>query len=100
MIEKNFSIDISKNIVTCNICVDDPYSCLGGYEKQAGIFSFDFDSYLALSEADSNKQVRIFINLKKSVLRHMLESQTHLLLKEKKEKELEDMNKKEILKLV
>ena len=94
LIENNFSIDKSKNIVTCNICVADPYSCLGGYEKQAGIFSFDFDSYLALSEVDS-KQVRTFINLKKSLLRHLLESQTHLLLKEKKEKELGDMNKKE-----
>ena len=43
------TIDTSKNIFTCNIGVDDPYSCLGGYEKQAGIFSFDFDSYLAES---------------------------------------------------
>ena len=94
LIENNFSIDILKNIVTCDICVDDLYSCLGGYEKQAGIFSFDFGSYLALSDLE-RKQVRIFINLKKSLLRHMLESQTHQLLKDKKEKELEDMKKKE-----
>ena len=53
----------------------------------------DFDAYFYNVELQS--QARIFLNLKRSILRHLTESQTHLVLMDKKEKDLKDMKLKQ-----
>ena len=51
-----------------------------------GIFQFDIDVHHTLDNMYP-AQSRQFLNLKKSIVRHMCESQTHINLKEKYEKE-------------
>ena len=92
--DNHLTIDVHKNIVVCDICVDDPYSNLGGmHVKQAGIFNFDFEAYFSITEL--NCQARSFVNLKKSILRHLTESQTHQSLMEKLEDDLKQSKFKE-----
>lgn len=86
----DFLVDIDKRAAFCGICVENPNAiALGGSEKKAGIFQFDIDVPNTLNEM-CPAQLRLFLNLKKSIVRHLCNSETHQKLKEKKDKELKE----------
>ena len=89
VLEANFfTIDSEKKVAICDTCVDDPYYVgAGGFENKAGIFQFDLDAQNTLVELCSGAQSRPFLNLKKSIVRHISVSQTHIKIKEKKDRD-------------
>ena len=92
--ENNFTIDTNKNLILCDICTEDPYHIVLGYDNKAGIFQYDFAAHNTMSEIMSS-QARPFLNLKKSIARHISDSQTHSNLKEKKERDIKEAKARE-----
>ena len=92
--QHKFTIDTSRNIILCDICTEDPCQIVGGYDNRAGIFQYDFAANNPMSEILSS-QARPFLNLKKSIARHISDSQTHANLKEKKERDIKEANARE-----
>ena len=81
ILESNgFTYNTHKKVVVCDICVGDPYYLVGGFENKAGIFQFYIDVHHTLNNMYP-AQSRQFLNLKKSIVRHMCKSQTHINLK-------------------
>ena len=60
-----FSFVTKKKVIVCDICIEDPYHIVGGFENKAGIFQFDLDPQNPLVHS---AQTRQFLNLKKSSL--------------------------------
>ena len=73
-----------ESVIICVDCSQASTPSVSQISKKVGVFSFDLASYMLELENDPNKQPRIFLNIKKKIAEHELNSQFHNNLKEKK----------------
>ena len=81
---RGYDFEEEEGVVACLICNQTKTARnVRVRDSKVGVFEFDMGAYQSSLELEPQKQPRIFVNLKHSILRHERESQIHKSLVEK-----------------
>ena len=100
--ERGFDYDEEFGVLGCTLCNQTKSARnIRLRDSKVGVFRFDLEAYRAALAIEPNKQPRIFLNLKKILVKHEQESQVHkslveLSTAEEKEKKMRKTRNAEI----